>query len=151
MIDAAGFCCYGVVDAFGVCNGWDASGQIALSLLAAPPSAASAAAVASYLGIDPGRLHASSSASMYAHNSHYTGILESRAIHALLYPWQYTSMHACLCRAVLIISRPEPLSQDCLPAFLLCMSRDRVPHLEVIWSLETRGKIFTPINPLTLL
>ncbi|KAK9901231.1 hypothetical protein WJX75_001560 [Coccomyxa subellipsoidea] len=64
MIDAAGFCCFGVVDAFGVCNGWDASGQIALSLLAAPPSAASAAAVASYLGIDPGRLHASSSASM---------------------------------------------------------------------------------------
>lgn len=125
MIDAAGFCCYGVVDAFGVCNGWDASGQIALSLLAAPPSAASAAAVASYLGIDPSRLHPSSSASMYAHNSHCTGFLESRAMHALLYTWQCTSMHACLCRAVLISSRPEPLSQDWLPASLLCMSCEK--------------------------
>lgn len=57
MIDAAGFCCYGVVDAFGVCNGWDASGRIALTLLAKPPSAASATAIAGYLGIDASRLH----------------------------------------------------------------------------------------------
>lgn len=69
MIDAAGFCCYGVVDAFGVCNGWDASGQIALSLIGAPASAASAAAVAGYLGIDPSRLHPTSQASACAHNS----------------------------------------------------------------------------------
>ncbi|BDA45373.1 probable extracellular serine proteinase at N-terminal half [Coccomyxa sp. Obi] len=57
MIDAAGLCCYGVVDAFGVCNGWDASGRIALTLLAEPPSAASAVAVAGYLGIDASHLH----------------------------------------------------------------------------------------------
>ncbi|CAL8471031.1 g10573 [Coccomyxa elongata] len=57
MIDTAGFCCYGVVDAFGVCNGWDASGRIALTLLAKPSSAASAAAIAGYLGIDVNSLH----------------------------------------------------------------------------------------------
>ena len=143
MIDAAGFCCYGVVDAFGVCNGWDASGQIALSLLAAPPSAASAAAVASYLGIDPSRLHPSSSASMYAHNSLHWLLGKPR--HACIaLPLAIYKHACCVCRAVLVTSRPEPLSQDCLPASVLCMSRDRVPHLEVIWSLETRGNTFTP-------
>lgn len=50
LVDAAGVCCYGTVDTFGVCNGWDASGQIAVTLLAASASLASTSAVAGYLG-----------------------------------------------------------------------------------------------------
>ena len=50
LVDAAGVCCYGTVDTFGVCNGWDASGQIAVTLLAVSASLASTSAVAGYLG-----------------------------------------------------------------------------------------------------
>ena len=33
-LDASGMCCYSTVDSFGVCNGWDASGQVGITLLA---------------------------------------------------------------------------------------------------------------------
>jgi hypothetical protein len=57
MVDAAGFCCYGTVDSLGVCGGWDASGQIAVSVTAADAAAASAAAVSAYLGITQDAIH----------------------------------------------------------------------------------------------
>ena len=70
MIDAAGFCCYGVVDALGVCNGWDASGRIGLTVMAKRPGGASAAAIAGYLGIDTSRLHSVTSKSGCVYCSH---------------------------------------------------------------------------------
>lgn len=61
VLDASGFCCYGTVDSFGVCNGWDAAGQIAVTLLAVSASLASTSAVAGYLGTSAGAVHAVSS------------------------------------------------------------------------------------------
>ena len=51
-------CCYGTVDSFGVCNGWDASGQIGFTLLTESASLASTSAVAGYLGTTISAVHA---------------------------------------------------------------------------------------------
>ena len=58
VLDASGMCCYGTVDSFGVCNGWDASGQIAVMLLAGSASLASTSAVAGFLGTSVNAVHA---------------------------------------------------------------------------------------------
>ena len=58
LVDASGFCCYGTVDSFGVCNGWDASGQIGITLLAGSASLAYTSAVAGYLGTSISAVHA---------------------------------------------------------------------------------------------
>ncbi len=63
VLDALGFCCYGTVDSFGVCNGWDASGQIAVTLLAASAGLVSVSAVAGYLGVSTSTMHAVSPSS----------------------------------------------------------------------------------------
>ena len=54
-LDAAGACCDGIVDNFGVCNGYDASGmfQVALS------SSGTASKLAAALGISTGQVSAS--------------------------------------------------------------------------------------------
>ena len=54
-LDAAGACCNGVVDSFGVCNGYDASGtfQVALS------STGTASKLATALGISTGQVSTS--------------------------------------------------------------------------------------------
>lgn len=52
ILDATGVCCSGIVDNFGVCNGYDSSGGISLSL--GMDSSSPAIDVASYLGVDPG-------------------------------------------------------------------------------------------------
>lgn len=54
-LDAAGACCDGIVDNFGVCNGYDASGmfQVALS------SSGTAAKLATALGVSTGQVSAS--------------------------------------------------------------------------------------------
>lgn len=55
-LDATGACCDGVVDNFGVCNGYDASGVFQVALA----EGASAATLASALGLTSSRVSTAS-------------------------------------------------------------------------------------------
>ena len=51
-LDATGACCHGVVDNFGVCNGYDASGVFQVALA----EGASVATLASALGLSSSKI-----------------------------------------------------------------------------------------------